>query len=355
MPVTENKQTQQDINQEIQESEARKAAAINAILPSLSLPDAENPDVELNAIRAKEQAELRNKRLESRDAKIAEKEKKAEEAKKAKEVESKEDTKEESSEEKEEVSTETEEGDTEDTDEDLIPKSKVEKRFKALTAKIKELELKAQAIPERVVSDPDMQKLEQMTPEELKVTLRNVRAKQLKISSGDDNGNIDDYTDLEMKVHEALNTYNTRFYNSQVTELNKAIESVQYDEDIEDPIKALPELKRIAEKIYADHPGFRTQKSGMGTAYKLAIEHYKVIQDSLKGKDDQSRTKRENVRLKRKTTLDTSKVKGDSQGNRKLELIRKKMASGANDQDRTDFVKESPMFNVDNLIPDEWK
>ena len=339
MAVKETKQTEQDLNEEVMDVEAKKAQALSAILPTLDLPEDVDPEEELQEIRDEEEREKRGKQKDGQK-KLHKKEVKNED---------------ESEEEEEEGVDDQEE---EETDEELIPKSKVDKRFKQLTAKIKALEAKEARAPQQMpVGDADTARLANMSPDQLQSTLKDVRMKSLTIASSDDDAErakLGDYVDLESKIHKAINTYPQRFYNEQVLELNDVVESVSYDEDIEDSEVALPEIKKIAESIYAKHPNMRTLKSGMRQAYELAVEKYKIVQTGAEGKSESKRVKRENVRLKRKTTLDTSKIKGKP-SSKKLELLREKIKRNATDTDRADFVKESPIFNVDELLPDEFK
>lgn len=347
MAVVNKEVNQSDVEQEVREVEARKTKALSDIVSSLDLPETKESkeaiDAELKVIRNKEQKDLKEKR----SSKELRKEVQEEEVEEEIEEDSTED------------SSAEDESQDESEDEDLIPKSKVEKRFKDLTSQIRELKSQLKQTPRSeeapAVSDPDQAKLEQMTPDNLKTVLKQVRAKQLRISAGEETGNLDEYTDLEMKVHDALASYPQRFYNAQVRELNQAISNLENDEDIQDPKEAAPEIRKIAEKLYANHPHFASTRNGMKAAWELAVEHYKVVQNNDRKTDDNKKLKRDNFKLKRKTTLDSSKTKSEDPSNRKIELLRKKLMQGGTDQDRSDFVKESKIFNIDNLLPEEWR
>jgi len=338
MAVKKTKQSSSDLNDEIREVEDKKSQALSAILPTLDLPemnDTEHLDTEeeLEEIRAEEQKELGKKQKEGQKK---------------------------SYEDDDDDEEDTDDDDEEDKEGDLIPRSKVDKRFKALTAKIKELEAQGKApVEESVILDRDQAKLDKMGLDELKSVLRDTRSKSLIFASSVDKADrdqVDEFVDLEMKIHQSINSYGTRFYNDQVNQMNPIVAAIEYDEDISDPETAKKEIKEIAEGIYQKYPKMQTLKSGMAQAYQLAIDHYKVLQDNNVGKTESKRVKRENAKLKRKTTLDTSKVKGNSRSSsRKLDLLRKKMKRSATDTDRKEFVKESPMFNIDSLLPDEFK
>ena len=340
MAVKKTKQSSSDLNDEIREVEDKKSQALSAILPTLDLPEMNDTDhieaeEELEEIRAEEQRELRRKQNDGR--------------------EELEDDIDEDDDEDDDIDV-----DDEEDDGDLIPRSKVDKRFKALTAKIKELESQAR-LPAQDTStlDSDQAKLDKMGLDELRKTLRDTRSKSILLAASDDpdeKAQVNDYVDLEMKIHQSINSFGIRFYNDQVDQMTPIVAAIDYDEDIYNPSQAKTDIKKIAEDIYQRYPKMQTLKSGMAQAYRLAIDHYKVLQDSGVNQTESKRVKRENAKLKRKTTLDTSKVKGNSRSSsRKLDLLRKKMKRSATDTDRKEFVKESPMFNIDSLLPDEFK
>lgn len=361
MAVIEHEQSQDDLNKEVAEVAKKKAAAIDAIIPSLGLPNGEDVDGKLNEIRTKEQAEIKKKRSERLSNEITRKEAEKRDLLDRKGDESDEDEESDESpvnkdEPKKKGASADKEDDEIEEDEELIPKSKVEKRFKQLTAEIKELKaMRDELKREAPKQDSDTEKLEKMSPDELKNVLRNVRALQIKIGSGEKEGNVEDYIDLEMKIHDAINSYPVRFHNEQVKALNRSIASLEYDEEISDPAKAVPEIRKIAEKVYRDHPHFSGTKDGMKAAWELAVEHYKIIQNTSADKEKTSQLKRENSKLKQKTALDSSRMKGQQGANAKLDLLRKKLASGGTAQDRSDFIKESPMFNINDLLPEEFR
>lgn len=361
--MSKREDVNKDLDQDIASVEQRKVEAINAILPTLDLPKEEDPSIELNKMRADDLREVRKKQrvgqknVQAQDGK-SQTDKEVEAEIEAGEIE-----------EDEEVDPETGEAIKKEAEEEdeLIPKSKVDKRFKSLTAKIKALEareVRANQNPATNANlDQDRIKLEAMSQVELKQTLRDTRNKSRQLSRSDNDADLDkigDYDELEDKIHDAMSSYPQRFYNSQVAEINETLEGISYDEDIEDPDNAIIEIKKLAEGIYQKYPKMQTLRTGMKQAYELAIDHYKILQDNNIGKTEQKRVKRENVRLKRKTVLDSSKIKGKSnRQSRKLELLRKKLSSGtlggATDDDRADFVKENPYFNVENYIPEEYK
>jgi len=336
MAIKETKQSSDSLEQEVRDVEAAKVQALSAILPTLDLPEDEtNPEEELQEIRNKESREIRKKQQEGQEKSIKQY--------------------------GDDEEPEQEEDNDEEED-DLIPKSKVDKRFKQLTAKIKELETaNSRQVENAPIADADQQKLDSMTKEQLLKTLKDVRTKSLLLASSQDEGEkamLSDYVDLEMKVHESIGSYKNRFYNEQVRQMQPIVDAIAYDEDIESPEQALKDIKQIAENIYSKYPKMQSLKVGMKQAYELAIDHYKLMQDKDVNKSESKRVKRENQRLKRKTTLDTSKIKGDKNlKSKKVDLIRQKMKSGvrATDTDRKDFVKANPVFNVDDLLPDSFK
>lgn len=250
-----------------------------------------------------------------------------------------------------------------EAEEELIPKSKVEKRFKQLTEKIRELEA-AQKSVEKTADDPDMERLEKMTPEKLSTLRQNIRTEirmgNRAISKGEDvdEKRLDELDVLADKVDEAIRTYPIRFQKMQVAFYNKAAEEVTSGLVGEIPEaemeKSCVEIKEIAEEIYSNYPKMQQSEDGQALALRLAADHWKAKREFSLGKLETDRLKKSHKRLLRKTTLDNNIINTDK-GRRNLADLKSKAGKGGTDQDRTRFVKEDPMFNIDALIPEEFK
>jgi hypothetical protein len=52
--------------------------------------------------------------------------------------------------------------------------------------------------------------------------------------------------------------------------------------------------------------------------------------------------------------LDSNVIKGDK-GRKHLEELKSRAGKGGTEQDKADFVRESPQFNIEALIPEEFK
>jgi len=86
----------------------------------------------------------------------------------------------------------------------------------------------------------------------------------------------------------------------------------------------------------------------------FAVDHYKVLQKHHSGKTREKELKRANTNLKRKTALDTGKLKCGSD-KVMVDKLRKKAFRGGTVQDKEALVLHDPRFNIDALIPDEYK
>jgi len=252
---TNSPEAKADLNQEIKETEDKKRNAVNALLSTLDLPvDKKTP----GEIKAKETPE------EVKE----EPEKKGTPEKKEPEVEEFESDK---TDEEILAADDKDLNDKEkeykkqlqaaENDEELIPKSKVEKRFKQLTEEIRKL--KSVQKPEET-TDTDMARLENMSPEklaDLRQKIRHeIREGNRGIAKGEeiDEKRLDELDVLADKVDEAIRTAPVRFQKTQVALYNKAAEEItgELSESLseEEMEKACPEIKDIVEGIYLNYP-----------------------------------------------------------------------------------------------------
>jgi len=353
---TKSPEAKADLNQETKETEDKKRNAVNALLSTLDLPEdkpekeetkeTEAPEKETKGLakkaegKEKEEPEVEEFQSDKTDEEIL--------AADDKDLNDKE----------KEYKKQLQEAEKE---EELIPKSKVEKRFKQLTEEIRKL--KTAQKPEET-TDADVSKLEKMSPEKLAELRQNIRHEIREgnrgIAKGEeiDEKRLDELDILADKVDEAIRTSPIRFQKAQVALYNKAAEEIisEISQDLsEDEIrKACPEIKEIAESIYLNYPKLQQSEDGQALALKLASDHWKAKREFSIGKSETDRLKQTHRKLLRRVTLDTNIIKGDK-GRKNLDDLKIKAGKGGTDEDRQRYVKEHPMFNIDALIPDEFK
>lgn len=282
---------------------------------------------------------------------VTEKEKKAEEKPKEEESEEEvvpeEETQEESTEEtKEETVEETEE-------EEVIPKSKVQKRFDELTAKNKYLEQQIEELKNSKTQPKDevTKQLEEMSEEQLRSAKIEVRKAQIKSQS--DDAKLNELIELEQKIDAAMSDKPKNFAKAQQDAFIKARDRIIETGDIADLAKSAPEILKIANEIYAENPSFHKMVDGQATALNLAVKHYKAMNSGTGDKTKEIDLKRQVNNLKKKTTLDT-KTGVASVDKAKIDTLRKN-AIGGTDRQKVALIRSDPRFNVDAMIPEEFK
>lgn len=239
-------------------------------------------------------------------------------------------------------------------DEEVIPKSKVQKRFDELTAKLKFQERQIEEL--RLAKTPETKdeiskQLETMTQEQLKAAKLEVRKAQIK--SQDDDAKLNELLALEDRIDNALNDAPKNFVKAQVDAYERKAKQIIESGEIKDLEKAGPEIMKLAAEIYSEYPLLQKDIKGQATALELAVKHYKAISSTPGDKNKETDLKRQVNNLKRKTTLDTKVVKGNMDKS-KLDTLRKNAIGGTMRQ-KVALVKSHPMFNVDAMIPDEFK
>lgn len=243
----------------------------------------------------------------------------------------------------------------EEGDEELIPKSKVDKRFKQLTTEIKDLQRQLDKRDKEDPKDSDTARLQKMSLAELRDTKRVVKKRQLQAQKDEDEDKVDALLDLEMKIDEAITTLPQRFQQKQITLYDEVAKQIMNDDEIADIKKAAPEIKKLAEGIFSEYPKLRGIEDGMALALKLATEHYKRLQEFSIGKTRVGELKRFARSLKRKTTLDSNVLKKDKGKMGLGQAKDKAYAKGSTSLDKTDYIQQDPRFGIDQLIPDEFK
>lgn len=264
---------------------------------------------------------------------------------------------EETNEEAESTEEETDEVSNEETSEEeseeVIPKSKVQKRFDELTARLKaqEKQLEELRASKEVPKDEVTKQLESMTTDQLKAAKLEVRKAQIKAQ--DDDAKLNELLALEDKIDSAMQQGPANFQRAQAQAYAKKAQEIAESGDIPNIEKSAPAIIKLANEIYAQYPLLQKDVNGQATALELATNHFKALNSVPGDKTKEIDLKRQNNNLKKKVTLDTkgSKVNADKS---KLDSLRKSAIGGTMKQ-KVDLVRTHPMFNVDKMIPDEFK
>lgn len=227
-----------------------------------------------------------------------------------------------------------------------VKQDSVQKRIDELTREKKQLEarlkkLESKSAPE-ATSDPDLEKLQKMSVEELKET----RKKILKAQRTADEATLDQLFDLEEKVNSVIETAPQRFQAQQVERFNEAVQSTS---DLSQ--KEMEVVFGHAKNIFERTPSFRNSIDGQAEAWNLAVEHYKEMNKLTVGKSKVNELERKVNELKKKTSLDTAVQKGNSKISEDAKLYNK--AKTGDQSDKQAFFKKR--LNTDSLIPEEYR
>lgn len=244
-----------------------------------------------------------------------------------------------------------------DDDEELVPKSKIQPRMDKLKSQIKALEakLESQAInratEEFESKDETLNKLRKMSNEELKTLKREVRMAQ--IDAKDDKKKLNELLDLEDKIDDTVRTAPTRFANAQINAFNRMADKIANDDSIKNINVAAPQIINMAKEIYVRYPKLQSDVEGQAIALELAADKYKELSKYSLTKGSVQNLKSQVNKLKQKTSLDnrSSKSTGDSNV---IDNLRKQASNGTT-KDKVSLIKNDPRFNVDAMIPAEYK
>lgn len=248
----------------------------------------------------------------------------------------------------EEANKESEESEESEEEEDLIPKSKVQKRFDELTAQMKKLQAeleKSRSEKPSAPKDSDEAQLEKMSESELKTLKRQVRLEQIKNSA--DEAKVAQLMDLEEKIENTIRTAPARFQTSQVENFNRAVEETAASLEGFDKVKN--EIFKHAKAIYDSAPELHSSPRGQERAWRFAVDHYVALNKVSEGKSTKSELERQVNTLKKKISVDTSTKKGVQKPDSDAALKRK--AIYGNDADKARFLRTR--INTNSLVPDD--
>lgn len=272
---------------------------------------------------------------------------KSEEEQEESEQDEQEEGQEESSEEEPaEESTEQEESE----EEDLIPKSKVQKRFDELTREKAELEARLRKLEDSVKQttppeDPEMKKLEAMDETSLRQLKRSVRLEQIKNSTNEQA--LSQYMDLEDKIDKALATAPARFQTNQNNKLVEAVNETRTSMDGFE--KVSQDIFKYADSIYSRSPELMGSVTGKQRAWQLAVEHFSALKQVSEGKSKRVELERQVNTLKKKISVDTNSRKLTTTEDSEAKLF--KRAKFGTNKDKEAFIRKR--MNTDSLISDE--
>lgn len=274
---------------------------------------------------------------ESLTAKIDETVKK-EEAGDAEEVVEEEKPETEATEEKEEKPEVAEEK-GEEEDEELIPKSKFQKRLDEMTREKRMLEARLKRLEEvqntnQPAKDEDISKLERMSEKELLDLKRQTRLAQIK--NGSDDAMVSKLFELEDKIDSVMRTAPQRFAQNQIQQFNEAVQMSA--PEIPNFDKAQKDIFQLAKRIYDTAPELQSQVSGQARAWNLATEHYKLMQESNAGKTKAAELGRQVNTLKKKVSLDSVSRKASNEPDSETKLF--KRAKNGTLGDKMEFFRK---------------
>ena len=257
---------------------------------------------------------------------------------------------EESSEESDSTSKSQEESvsqeDTEESGKDPVL-DPVQKRIDELTREKKQLEarlkkLETASTTKSEVTDPDLDKLQKMSVDELK----EVRKKVLRAQRTADEAQLDQLFELEEKVTKTIEEAPKRFQSNQLERFQEAVSATS---DLSE--KEMQVVFGHAKNIFDRTPSFQKSLDGQAEAWNLAVEHYKEMNKLTVGKSKVNELERKVNDLKKKTSLDTAVQKGNSKISDEAKLFNR--AKNGNAGDKESFIKKR--LNTDALIPEEFR
>lgn len=245
----------------------------------------------------------------------------------------------------EEEQPEAEESEEIEEEEDLIPKSKVQKRIDELTREKKELsqrlrKLEQAAEEKQTKPDDDTARLEAMSDDQLKTLKRQVKLEQMTAVQAQDRAKLTELMELEDKIDSVSANAPKRFNDAQIRHFNTAVNDTASDSDIRDFKTAGPEIFKKAQEIYAKSSSLKKSVYGQAEAWNLAVEQYKEVSKLSEGKSKSVETERKFNSLKKKVSIDSGSQKAAEQNAESDRKVYQKAKNGTED-DKLNFFKKS--------------
>lgn len=251
-----------------------------------------------------------------------------------KELESKEEEKEESqSEESEESKEEVKEEESEDKEDKKTEAER--KRIQELAAKNKRLEAEIKKLKTTSAPDPEREKLESMTPEQLKNLKREVKFAWKNEADADKARQL---SDLEEKIDDVIQSAPARFERSQLESFQAAVQETQSEMGEAFSENAQKTIFSKAKAIFQSYPTLQRSVDGQAIAWQQAVDWYNETSKFQKTKERSQEVERDMNKLKKKVSLDTAVSKGAQKGNESERLFQK--ARGGDKKAETDWIKK---------------
>lgn len=345
MPIIEGTQTADEITAGNVAGEATRqklASKImeNKVFQSLEIPIGEEEESEVAP-------NVRKKREEETE----------EETPTEEEDSTEEETEEAAEEEQEEEQAQEEE--VEDENETMVPKSKVQARIDRLTAENKRLKALAEnkainkANEEAASVDDQTKQLRAMTPAEIDALKDQVEDAKFEAYAAKDTKKLGELRTLAKKIDDTIRTGPARFAQAQTVAYNRKADELAQGVPLKELEVAAPKIVAMAREIYQRYPKLQQDVEGQAIALEIAADRYKELSKYSLQKTSVNNLKSQVNTLKKKTSLATnqSKSTGDSDVVQNL----RKQASGGTTRDKLNLVKSDPRFNVDAMIPAEYR
>lgn len=236
-----------------------------------------------------------------------------------------------------EVPEETKEEEAEE--EELIPKSKFQKRLDEMTREKRMLEARLQRLEQQgqqqqPQKDEDTLRLEKMSESELQSLKKQTRLAQLKNAS--DDAMVNKLFELEDKIDGVMKQAPQRFMQSQVQQFNEAV--AMSASEIPDFQKSQKDVFQLAKRIYETAPELHSSVQGQARAWNLAVQHYKLMQEANMGKTKVAELTREKNTLKKRVSIEGVSRKAASEPDSDAKLFRKAKHGELND--KMEFIRK---------------
>jgi len=232
------------------------------------------------------------------------------------------------------------EGESEEkTDEDLIPKSKVQERIDSLTAKIKTLQSENAKLSNKPPQTQE-EKLEKLSIQDLKSLKRQTKLAQ---RAEKDDSRYVQLVDLEEKVDEMITNYPARFQQKQLSNLNSILPEVAKVDPL--VLQGKGDLWNTAASIYQRSQALQSSEMGQVEAMMLAAEHIALKKSTDSGRQKVADLNQQVTTLKKKTSLE-GKTRVSTERSNNIAKLREKARTG-DIVDKENFFREA-------LVPDEF-
>lgn len=244
----------------------------------------------------------------------------------------------------------------EDNDDDVVPKSKYEKKVRSLREKIREQErqLRARESEEKTPSSR-REKLERLSENELKNYKREAKIKAMQALKEDDKDLANQYADLEDEIDDVIRTAPQRFQSKQVAAWDRRVKEVLDDEQYEqidfENKEVVARVKNNAAHFFSKYK-LQNNVDGQAVALDMALDYEldNMGKDEDKSKNDDMR--RSMNRLKRKTSLDSNPSVRQTSSTNLRNKYEKARASRSSDP-KEEFLKE--FIDVEQYLPPSLK